>query len=106
MATRKGGTTPQIDDDFLKNIRAIKGDTPQDPQPLQDRKRGTPSPVAPKSEKVKITLLVNKAVRKEWQQFCLNNDITLTDGIQIAMNHIIDEVENHNAKISKGGFRK
>jgi len=110
MATTKDPKTPKIDDDFLAGIKNADNtndkttnfETRQDRRTVEPAKTSTPAT----SDKVKVTLLVNKNVRKDWQQFCLNNDITLTDAIQIAMNHVINEVENNNAKISKGGFRK
>lgn len=103
MATRKGGTTPQIDDDFLKNIRAIKGDAPQAMQPLQDQKGGEPSPVAPKKEtsdkKTLITAKVNESTLKTWKQFFLDYDLTMTDAIKRAMAHYIKDVRNGTIEI-------
>ena len=39
--------------------------------------------------KVKITMQVNETTRKEWKQFCLDNNYTLTTAIKKAMQDLI-----------------
>ena len=40
---------------------------------------------------VKITLQITEKERKDWKQYALNNDITLTEAIKQAMKKLIEK---------------
>ena len=59
------------------------------------------------SEKdVHLTMLVKESTRKSWKQFFIEHDLNTTQGIEIAMRHLIDDVESGHFKLSKGGLSK
>ena len=64
-------------------------------------------PAPAKVEKdVHLTMLVKESTRKAWKQFFIEHDLNTTQGIEIAMRHLIDDVENGLFKLSKGGLSK
>lgn len=55
---------------------------------------------------VHLTMLVKESTRKAWKQFFIEHDLNTTQGIEIAMRHLIDDIENGEYKLSKGGLSK
>ncbi len=55
---------------------------------------------------VHLTMLVKESTRKAWKQFFIEHDLNTTQGIEIAMRHLIDDVERGLYKLSKGGLSK
>lgn len=55
---------------------------------------------------VHLTMLVKESTRKAWKQFFIDHDLNTTQGIEIAMLHLIDDVESGNFKLNKGGLIK
>ncbi|MCQ2241655.1 hypothetical protein [Treponema sp.] len=72
----------------------------------------TPSAVQAAAEETKpekdvhLTMLVKESTRKAWKQFFIEHDLNTTQGIEIAMRHLIDDIENKKYKLSKGGLSK
>lgn len=70
----------------------------------------TPEPVAEaasESEKaVHLTILVKESTRKAWKQFFIEHDLNTTQGIEIAMLHLIDDVQSGKYRLNKGGLRE
>lgn len=62
---------------------------------------------ATESEKnVHLTMLVKESTRKHWKQFFIEHDLNTTQGIEIAMMHLINDVESKKYRLSKGGLSK
>lgn len=55
---------------------------------------------------VHLTMLVKESTRKAWKQFFIEHDLNTTQGIEIAMRHLIDDVERNLYRLSKGGLSK
>lgn len=58
------------------------------------------------SKTVHLTMLVKESTRKEWKQFFIKHDLNTTQGIEIAVHHLMDDIENKQYKLSKGGLSK
>lgn len=62
---------------------------------------------ATESEKaVHLTMLVKESTRKAWKQFFIEHDLNTTQGIEIAMLHLIDDVQSGKYRLNKGGLRE
>lgn len=60
-----------------------------------------------KSEKdVHLTMLVKESTRKAWKQFFIEHDLNTTQGIEIAMLHLIGDVQSGKFQLNKGGLRE
>lgn len=53
---------------------------------------------------VHLTMLVKESTRKAWKQFFIEHDLNTTQGIEIAMLHLIDDVQNGKYRLNKGGL--
>ena len=62
--------------------------------------------IAETEKDVHLTMLVKESTRKAWKQFFIEHDLNTTQGIEIAMRHLIDDVEGGMFKLSKGGLSK
>ena len=102
MATTKTKEhKPIIDDDFLAGIKAadnVEGKAPAT-NPTPTPKAAEPGTPAGNTKKVLITAKVNETTLKAWKQFCLDNDLTLTDAIKRAMTHYIKDVQSSTIEI-------
>lgn len=59
------------------------------------------------SEKdVHLTMLVKESTRKAWKQFFIEHDLNTTQGIEIAMLHLIGDVQSGKFMLNKGGLRE
>ncbi len=58
-----------------------------------------------KQEKpVHLTMLVKESTRKAWKQFFIEHDLNTTQGIEIAMAHLMNDVQTNKYKLNKGGL--
>lgn len=55
---------------------------------------------------VHLTMLVKESTRKAWKQFFIDHDLNTTQGIEIAMLHLLDDVQSGKYKLNKGGLRE
>lgn len=53
---------------------------------------------------VHLTMLVKESTRKQWKQFFIDHDLNTTQGIEIAMLHLMDDVQNNKYRLNKGGL--
>ena len=59
------------------------------------------------SEKdVHLTMLVKESTRKAWKQFFIEHDLNTTQGIEIAMLHLMGDVQSGKYLLNKGGLRE
>ena len=66
---------------------------------------------APESQKepekdVHLTMLVKESTRKAWKQFFIEHDLNTTQGVEIAMLHLISDVQSGKYLLNKGGLRE
>ena len=64
---------------------------------------------APKAEEIKKILMnisIRETTKKEWKMFFLEHDLSMTQGIETAVEYLMSEVKKNNIKLSKGGITK
>ena len=64
---------------------------------------------APKVEEIKKILMnisIRETTKKEWKMFFLEHDLSMTQGIETAVEYLMSEVKKNNIKLSKGGITK
>ena len=64
---------------------------------------------APKAEEIKKILMnisIRETTKKEWKMFFLEHDLSMTQGIETAVEYLRSEVKKNNIKLSKGGITK
>ena len=64
---------------------------------------------APKTEEIKKILMnisIRETTKKEWKMFFLEHDLSMTQGIETAVEYLMSEVKKNNIKLSKGGITK
>ncbi|EID85783.1 hypothetical protein MSI_06020 [Treponema sp. JC4] len=74
---------------------------------------GKPKRVEPAAENQKepekdvhLTMLVKESTRKAWKQFFIEHDLNTTQGVEIAMLHLISDVQSGKYLLNKGGLRE
>lgn len=73
--------------------------------PMATKKVEPTETVKKEQEKdVHLTMLVKESTRKAWKQFFIEHDLNTTQGIEIAMLHLIDDVQNGKYRLNKGGL--
>lgn len=73
--------------------------------PMGSKKPVQEAEVKKEQEKdVHLTMLVKESTRKAWKQFFIEHDLNTTQGIEIAMLHLIDDVQNGKYRLNKGGL--
>lgn len=64
---------------------------------------------APKAEEIKKILMnisIRETTKKEWKMFFLEHDLSMTQGIETAVEYLMSEVKKGNIRLSKGGITK
>lgn len=64
---------------------------------------------APKVEEIKKILMnisIRETTKKEWKMFFMEHDLSMTQGIETAVEYLMSEVKKNNIKLSKGGITK
>lgn len=91
------GNTDVLND--LLNINNPKPAVVSEPKNTEEKEAAT-------EKDVHLTMLVKESTRKAWKQFFIDHDLNTTQGIEIAMRHLIDDVESEEYKLSKGGLSR
>lgn len=84
-----------------KPVESVKApvETVSEPEPEE----------APKAEEIKKILMnisIRETTKKEWKMFFLEHDLSMTQGIETAVEYLMSEVKKNNIKLSKGGITK
>ena len=96
------------------NSMAILQNIAKEEAPVEKRQTpittATPEPEeAPKTEEIKKILMnisIRETTKKEWKMFFLEHDLSMTQGIETAVEYLMSEVKKNNIKLSKGGITK
>lgn len=57
-------------------------------------------------KKILMNISIRETTKKDWKMFFLEHDLTMTQGIETAVEFLKSEVEKGNIKLSKGGITK
>ncbi len=57
-------------------------------------------------KKILLNISIRETTKKEWKMFFLKHDLTMTQGIETAVEYLRAEVEKGNIRLSKGGVTK
>lgn len=89
-ADLKGNTS--VMEDLLTPVASVKK-----AEPVQEEKKEEDKPVH-------LTMLVKESTRKAWKQFFIEHDLNTTQGIEIAMLHLMNDVKSGKCTLNKGGL--
>lgn len=57
-------------------------------------------------KKILVNISIRETTKKDWKMFFLKHDLTMTQGIETAVEYLKAEVEKGNIRLSKGGVTK
>lgn len=57
-------------------------------------------------KKILMNISIRETTKKEWKMFFLSHDLTMTQGIETAVEFLKSEVEKGGIKLSKGGITR
>ena len=57
-------------------------------------------------KKILMNISIRESTKKEWKMFFLEHDLSMTQGIETAVEYLMSEVRKNNIKLSKGGITK
>lgn len=58
------------------------------------------------AKKILMNISIRESTKKEWKMFFLEHDLSMTQGIETAVEYLMSEVRKNNIKLSKGGITK
>lgn len=58
------------------------------------------------TKKILMNISIRETTKKEWKMFFLEHDLSMTQGIETAVEYLMSEVKKNNIKLSKGGITK
>lgn len=79
---------------ILQNNYAASISEPQEP------------PKAEEIKKILMNISIRETTKKEWKMFFLEHDLSMTQGIETAVEYLMSEVKKGNIRLSKGGITK
>ena len=56
--------------------------------------------------KILVNISIRETTKKEWKMFFLKHDLTMTQGIETAVEYLRAEVEKGSIRLSKGGVTR
>lgn len=62
--------------------------------------------VVVEAKKILMNISIRESTKKEWKMFFLEHDLSMTQGIETAVEYLMSEVKKNNIKLSKGGITK
>ena len=57
-------------------------------------------------KKILMNISIRETTKKDWKMFFLEHDLSMTQGIETAVEYLKSEVEKGNIRLSKGGITK
>ena len=96
-AILKAGLSNQSRNSDANNTEAVKV---QNTVSVED----TSSPVEQK--KILMNISIRESTKKSWKMFFLEHDLSMTQGIETAVEYLMSEVSKGNIRLSKGGITK
>ena len=57
-------------------------------------------------KKILVNISIRETTKKDWKMFFLKHDLTMTQGIETAVEYLKAEVEKGHIRLSKGGVTK
>lgn len=57
-------------------------------------------------KKILMNISIRETTKKDWKMFFLEHDLSMTQGIETAVEFLKSEVEKRNIRLSKGGITK
>lgn len=76
-------------------------------QPVQTAPVVEPEPVQEiEPKKILMNISIRETTKKEWKMFFLEHDLSMTQGIETAVEFLQSEVKKGNIKLSKGGITR
>ena len=57
-------------------------------------------------KKILMNISIRESTKKEWKMFFLEHDLSMTQGIETAVEYLMSEVKKNNIRLSKGGITK
>lgn len=57
-------------------------------------------------KKILMNISIRETTKKDWKMFFLEHDLSMTQGIETAVEFLKNEVEKGNIRLSKGGITK
>ncbi len=64
------------------------------------------SQIVPEPKKILMNISIRETTKKDWKMFFLEHDLSMTQGIETAVEFLKSEVEKGNIRLSKGGITK
>jgi len=58
------------------------------------------------SKRVLLNMNIRETTKKEWKMFFIEHDLSMTQGIETAVEYLISEVKKGNIRLTKGGITK
>lgn len=96
-AILKAGLSNQSQNSNVNNTEAVKV---QNTVSVEE----TSSPVEQK--KILMNISIRESTKKSWKMFFLEHDLSMTQGIETAVEYLMSEVSKGNIRLSKGGITK
>lgn len=96
-AILKAGLSNQSRNSEVNNTEAVKV---QNTVSVEE----TSSPVEQK--KILMNISIRESTKKSWKMFFLEHDLSMTQGIETAVEYLMSEVSKGNIRLSKGGITK
>ncbi|MBQ0052046.1 MAG: hypothetical protein KBT11_08295 [Treponema sp.] len=57
-------------------------------------------------KKILMNISIRETTKKDWKMFFLEHDLSMTQGIETAVEYLKSEVQKGNIRLSKGGITK
>ena len=64
------------------------------------------SPAETEIKKILMNISIRETTKKEWKMFFLEHDLSMTQGIETAVEYLRSEVEKGTIRLTKGGITK
>ena len=96
-AILKAGLSNQSQNSEVNNTEAVKV---QNTISVEENS----SPVEQK--KILMNISIRESTKKSWKMFFLEHDLSMTQGIETAVEYLMSEVSKGNIRLSKGGITK
>ena len=74
--------------------------------PVQDEESQKEEVQETEIKKILMNISIRETTKKEWKMFFLEHDLSMTQGIETAVEYLRSEVEKGNIRLTKGGITK
>ncbi|MCR4741421.1 MAG: hypothetical protein K5866_00910 [Treponema sp.] len=91
---------------ILKSANPVQTQIVEEKTSVENNSQNAENAGPVEQKKILMNISIRESTKKSWKMFFLEHDLSMTQGIETAVEYLMSEVSKGNIRLSKGGITK